>query len=141
MALVVLATLSTQCGGGGSHKNSLNPMAISASNVQPVVVNSGPAGNYANGLFTSITVCVPSSSNCQTIDGVLVDTGSFGLRLLSSAGGGALTLSLPHQTGSNGGFVGERALFLRGFTLGLVRIADVDNGGGHARNVPGPIIH
>ena len=63
-----------------------------------------------------MTVCVPSNSNCQTIDGVLVDTGSFGLRLLSSAGGGALTLSLPHQTGSNRGTVGECALFVSGFT-------------------------
>ena len=140
MVLIALAGCSMACGGGSSHRNSLNPAAIPASNVQPVVVNSGPAGNYANGLFTSITVCVPSSSDCQTIDGVLVDTGSFGLRLLSSAGGGALTLSLPHQTGSNGGSVGECALFVSGFTWGSVNTADVNIAGEHANNVPVQII-
>jgi len=91
-----LTAVSLACGGGGSHKSSMLPIAASSSNVQPIVVNSGPAGNYANGLFTSVTLCVPATSNCQTIDGILVDTGSFGLRILSSAGGGALNLSLPH---------------------------------------------
>ena len=67
--------------GGSSHQSKL----LSASNVQSIAVNGGPSGNYANGLFTSVTVCVPGSSNCQNISGVLVDTGSFGLRLLSSA--------------------------------------------------------
>ncbi len=140
-AMMVLAATaaSLACGGGSSHKNSMLPIAASASNVQPIVVNSGPAGNYANGLFTSVTVCVPASSNCQTIDGILVDTGSFGLRILSSAGGGALTLSLPQQKGANS-TVGECALFVSGYTWGSVNTADVIISGEQASNVPVQVI-
>nr|WP_249193126.1 DUF3443 family protein [Burkholderia cenocepacia] len=40
--------------------------------------------NAQNVLYTSVTICMPGTSNCQTIDNVLVDTGSFGLRLFNS---------------------------------------------------------
>ena len=40
---------------------------------------------YPDGAFTSVTICNPGTTTCQTIDGILVDTGSFGLRILSSA--------------------------------------------------------
>ncbi len=137
--VLALTAASLACGGGSSHKSSMLPSATSATNVQPIVVNSGPAGNYANGLFTSVTVCVPATSNCQTIDGILVDTGSFGLRLLSSGGGGTLTLSLPQQKQSNG-TVGECALFVSGFTWGSVNTADVMIAGEQASNVPLQVI-
>jgi Protein of unknown function (DUF3443) len=139
MMALGLTTVSLACGGGSSHKSSMLPVAASASNIQPIVVNSGPAGNYANGLFTSVTLCVPATSNCQTIDGILVDTGSFGLRLLSSGGGGALTLSLPQQKQSNG-TVGECALFVSGYTWGSVNTADVMIAGEQASNVPVQVI-
>ena len=51
------------------------------SNVVPIEVNPGPAGDYVNGLFASLTVCVPGTGTCQTIDGLLVDTGSVGIRI------------------------------------------------------------
>lgn len=125
--------------GGSSHSNSINTISASGSNVQPITVNAGPASDYANGVFTSVIVCVPSSSNCQTIDGILVDTGSFGLRLLSSAGGGSLTLSLPQQnSGSNP--VGECAPFVSGYTWGPVQSADIKMAGEVATNVPVQII-
>src|SRR3954471_11705643 len=98
LAFVGTVVLNPECGSSSDS----NPIATPAQNVQPIVVNAGPANNYANGLFTSVTVCVPGTSSCQTIDGVLVDTGSSGLRLLSSV----LTLSLPQQT-SNGNPVVE----------------------------------
>lgn len=139
MMVWAVAGVSLSCGGGSSHKSTMLPIAASASNIQPIVVNSGPAGNYANGLFTSVTLCVPSTSNCQTIDGILVDTGSFGLRILSSAGGGALTLSLPQQKGSNGS-AGECALFVSGYTWGSVNTADVMISGEQASNVPVQVI-
>ncbi len=139
MMVWAVASVSLSCGGGSSHKSTMLPIAASASNIQPIVVNSGPAGNYANGLFTSVTLCVPSTSNCQTIDGILVDTGSFGLRILSSAGGGALTLPLPQQKGSNGN-VGECALFVSGYTWGSVNTADVIISGEQAGNVPVQVI-
>lgn len=140
LAIVVLAVLGVACGGSSSHKNSMAPVSASGSNVQPIAVNAGPAGNYANGLFTSVTVCVPSSSACQTIDGILVDTGSYGLRILSSAGGGALTLSLPQQTGGGAKAIGECALFVSGYTWGPVKTADITMSSEHASNVPVQIV-
>lgn len=139
--LLAIAMFFINC-GGALNRSASSTMAPSASgqNVQPVSVNSGPANNYANGIFTSITVCVPSSSTCQTIDSVLVDTGSYGLRLLSSAGGGALTLSLPAQTGTGGNPIGECAFFVSGFTWGPVVSADVKMAGETASKVPVQVI-
>jgi hypothetical protein len=130
----LVAVFLGACGGGGSsHQNTI---AGSASNVQTITVNSGPAGNYANGVFTSVMVCVPSTSNCQTIDGILVDTGSYGLRLLSSA----LTLTLPDQTGSDGNPIGECAGFVSAFTSGPVATADITISGEKASALPVQVI-
>jgi len=105
-------------------------------NVQPVVVNSGPANEYINGLFTTITLCVPGqSSNCQTIGGVLVDTGSSGVRILSSA----LTLSLPQQT-NGAGPVGNCGEFADGYTWGPMVSADIQLAGEQANSVPIQVI-
>lgn len=132
------AVLMAGCGGGSS--NHQNTIVASGSNVQTITVNSGPANNYANGVFTSVTVCVPSTSNCQVIDSVLVDTGSYGLRLLSSGGGGALSLALPNQTGSDGNPIGECAAFVTGLTWGPVATADVTISGEKASAIPVQVI-
>lgn len=136
-ACVCAAVLGSSCGGGSKKTNVI---ATPTANVQPIVVNAGPGGNYANGVFTSVTVCVPATSNCQTIDGVLVDTGSYGLRLLSSAGGGALTLSLPRQTGGNGNPIGECGPFVSGITWGPVVTADFQIASEQASSLPVQII-
>ena len=96
------------CGGGG---NSLtapsNPVTPAANNVVSVAVNGGPAAlNYPaiNVPYTTVTVCVPgSTTQCQTVDNVLVDTGSYGLRLLAPA----LTLSLPVAAAADGNALAE----------------------------------
>ena len=78
------------CGGGGGAADSntiaspLNTTSTLA-NVLNVSVNAGPTGNSVNRLYTQVTLCQPGNSNlCQTIDHVLVDTGSTGLRILAS---------------------------------------------------------
>src|SRR5271165_1538018 len=56
-------------------------------NVAVLNVNGGPVPGqvYPNSAFTSVTICNPgSTTSCQTVDGVLVDTGSYGLRILQS---------------------------------------------------------
>jgi hypothetical protein len=118
------------CGGGGG---SSLPVV---NNVRPVSVNLGPEGNFANGLFTSVTVCVPGTSNCQTIDNVLVDTGSSGLRILASA----VALPLPGQTGPGGNSIAECALFADSFTWGPVANATVAMAGESANNLPMQVI-
>jgi len=97
----------------------------------PISVNGGPEGNYANGVFASVTLCVPGSSNCQTITNVLVDTGSSGLRIVSSA----LTISLPQQNGATGHPVVECLPFLSAVTWGPVQTADIQMGGEKASSV------
>lgn len=141
MVGVVLATaLALGCGSGSSGSQSNNQggggNVNPPSNVQPISVNFGPASDYVDGAFTSVTVCVPgSTSNCQTISGVLVDTGSFGLRLLSP-----LSISLPAQTDSSGNPIAECAPFADGTTWGSVATADVKIAGETASSMPIQVI-
>jgi hypothetical protein len=113
-------------------------------NVTPVTVNGGPfaasIGVYANGVFTSVTVCVPGTATCQTIGGILVDTGSYGLRLLSSAAGGELSMTLPQQSASDGNPVAECTEFVDGYVWGPVETADVTIGGEVASSVPVQVV-
>jgi hypothetical protein len=108
----------------------------SATNVLPVVVNAGPTNSALNQLFATVTICVPGTSNCQTINGILVDTGSVGLRVLSSV----LTQPLPQQSGAGGAPVVECLPFVDGFTWGPVQSADVKIAGETASNIPIQVI-
>jgi hypothetical protein len=132
-AVLIAQELTPQCGGTPASSAPAAP----ADNVQSIVVNAGPTGDYFNGAFTSVTICAPGqSAGCQTIDGVLVDTGSTGLRVLSSA----MTLPLPQQVGSSGAPIVECAQFLDGFTWGPVQMADVKLAGEQASGVPIQVI-
>ena len=133
--LLAAAQVAPQCGTTGSTTEP-SPTPSGPQNVQPVVVNAGPNNDYINGLFTSVTVCAPGTSNCQTISGVLVDTGSEGLRVLSTA----LTLTLPQQTATNGAPVVECAQFQDGFTWGPVQTADLKLAGKLASGIPIQVI-
>lgn len=56
-------------------------------NVAIITVDGGPVPGqtYINGAFTTITICNSGSTTaCQTVGGILVDTGSYGLRILQS---------------------------------------------------------
>ncbi len=119
------------CGGGSNHSTP-NTIATSGANVAPISVNGGPLGNYPDAAFASVTVCVPGTSNCQTIDDVLVDTGSYGLRILSSA----LTVALPQQKAADGNPVAECLTFLASYTWGPVQTADVQIASEKASSVP-----
>lgn len=131
----LLAALAA-CGGVSSTRKSAAPI----SNTVPAVVNAGPNSAYANGLFTTVSICVPGGSNCQTINGVLVDTGSFGLRLLSSAIPSALNSALPREKDSSGNTIVECAEFSDGITWGPVVTADVKISGEVASAIPVQVI-
>ena len=92
-------------------------------NVQVIRVASTPT-NTRNMLQTSVTICVPGTSTCQTIDNVQVDTGSHGLRVLASALDPSIALPLVAGGGENA-IVAECAVFGSGYTWGAVRQADV----------------
>jgi hypothetical protein len=90
--------------------------------------------------MVSVTVCKPGSSaasDCSTIDNVLVDTGSFGLRLYASAVPSATLSTLTTQTQtSTSDTIAECAIFGSGYTWGTVRSADIKMSSEIAQNVP-----
>ncbi len=138
---LVLASSSVLCflaGCGGSSKSTLPPNTIvtSGSNVASIEVDTGPPASgvlYANGAFVSVTVCVPGTSTCQTIPYILVDTGSYGLRLVSN---GVLTLTLPQEMASDGNPMVECVQFLSSYTWGPVQTGDIEVAGEKASSVP-----
>ena len=151
--LWVIASLAlAACGGssnnGGSsryapvnNQGTLNPPpSASSSNSMPIVLDAGPqsSGRVINIPYVSVTVCTPGTTAptaaCQTIDHVVLDTGSSGLRLLNSAL--YTNLNLPAAINGNGRALGECAPFAIGTTWGSVRLADVYLAGEVARSVP-----
>ncbi len=104
-------------------------------NVAPLVVDNGPPGAQAlNVLYTTITICIPGTTTCQTIDHIEVDTGSTGLRLISSVLDSSLVL--PQETDTSGNSVVECYQYADGFNWGPVVTADVQIGGETAAAVP-----
>jgi hypothetical protein len=143
LSLTLLLLSIFGCGSAGTQPGQFQVTTTAAPNVQSVTVNSGPSSilgpgsNYVDGAFTSVTVCTPgSTTNCQTIDGILVDTGSSGLRILSSA----LSVTLPQQTDSSSNPIAECAAFADGITWGPVQTADVKMAGELASSLPIQVI-
>jgi Protein of unknown function (DUF3443) len=134
--LIGVSSLSfVSCGGGGSSA-SVAP-APAPSNVVSVVVDGGPNNNSVNTVFTTVTVCVPgSTTSCQTIDHIQVDTGSNGLRLLAPV----LTLSLPVTTAPDGNSLVECTQFVDGYSWGPIALADIQVGEEAASSVPVQVI-
>jgi hypothetical protein len=128
-ALLLLAG----CGGQGGTALTSPSGATVVDNVLPVQVTSGPVNNTVNGLYATLTICVPGTSNCQTIDQVEVDTGSMGLRLLSSVVG----LSLAAVRDASGRPVANCASYAdMSYSWGSVVTADVELAGEKAASVP-----
>jgi hypothetical protein len=114
-------------GDGGSATGSATltvAAASGASNSTPLLIDNGPAGvgGAINVPYVNVTVCRPGTSVCQTIDHVLVDTGSYGLRLLAPLDP---ALALPQVTTASGANAGECSKFVSGYAWGAVRQADV----------------
>jgi hypothetical protein len=120
-------TYSMACTGDGGTANASSVLSVTAalSNSTAILVDSGPSGvsGVINVPYVSVTVCRPGTTTCQTIDHVLLDTGSYGLRLLASQLNS--TLALPAVTTAAGADAGECGKFISGYTWGAVRQADV----------------
>ncbi len=132
---LAFALSAISCGGGGGSNGPVvpPPPPPPPNNVASVIVDEGPTGNSVNTLFVSVTVCAPGSTTaCQTIDHVQVDTGSYGLRLLAPV----LTVTLPVETLGNGSTVAECTQFVDGFSWGPIVTADVQIAGETASSVP-----
>jgi hypothetical protein len=109
---------NTTSGGSAAIASSGPP------NVEPVLVDGGPSGlspPSVNTPFISVTVCVPGTNTCQTIDHVEVDTGSIGLRLIATQ----VSITLPALTDSSNRQLAECLQFADGTTWGSLVTADV----------------
>jgi hypothetical protein len=145
LVATALALALASCGGGGSgdpttaNATAISGFQASGDNVLAITVDRGTDGSGPLNIpYVTVTVCQPGTESCQTVDHVLVDTGSYGLRLAASALGSAL--SLPSVVNAAGSGVGECAQFVTGFVWGSVRRADVRLAGETAGNLPIQVI-
>lgn len=158
LVAALAAILVTACGGGdgsgpaqtslpGTPTLNVLPAAPAVKNALSIYVDAGPAdtGYNVNRLYTDVTICQPGKSSpgsptqCQTIKHVLVDTGSTGLRLLSSAM--APDLNLSRLTGGGGLPLLNCVQFLDlTYAWGPVATADIVLGGKTAASVPIQVI-
>jgi Protein of unknown function (DUF3443) len=116
-------------GGGGGTPTGPNVQALVVDSGPPAVANSNTPA--VNTLYTTVTICSPgSTTNCQTIDHIQVDTGSSGLRIINTA----LGITLPLVQDSNGNVLAECVQFVDGSSWGAIRQADIKIGGETAAN-------
>jgi hypothetical protein len=132
------AGASSSSSGGGTPVG-VDGGTLSGPNVAPVVVNSGlPGAPSFDVPFVTVTLCVPGTDTCETIDDVTVDTGSSGMRVLASALTGLR--SFPQQVATTGDPLVECMQFDDGYTWGSVRLADVKIAGEVAGKIPIQVI-
>ena len=121
----IALTVLLGCGNsGGSGPSGPNVLSITIDPSSAAVCTS------ANLPCTQVTICQPSTSDCQTIADVLVDTGSSGLRIFASA------VRIPLSSSN----LGECMYFGSGTEWGRVHTVDVALGGEPAVLVPVHVI-
>ncbi len=136
-ALTIGSSLITALSGSVSNSTTLT-VAAAVNNVVPITVNGSlcSSGSYLNKPCVSVTVCTPGTATCQTITDLLLDTGSYGLRIFKQA----LTVSLTQVTAGSGSLA-ECVTYADGSAQwGPVQRADITLGGEKASNVPLQVI-
>jgi hypothetical protein len=116
--------------------NSSVPATALADNVVPISVQTP---NYdINRALISVTVCVPGTAVCETVNNVMVDTGSVGLRVQRGA------LKHPEvfaaMAGPDAHAVSECYRFVSSAAWGIVTRADVRLAGIQASSIPIQIV-
>jgi hypothetical protein len=168
IALLTVSVALCACGGGGSSTSNsgidwpatpswpVSPTptppspspspSVGTSNTVPIVVDQSMAG--VNQPAVTITLCPPGTANtsqCVTVKNMLVDTGSVGVRVTSSALTDALKSQLLTQFGASDDKIGNApivqcAMFASGYTWGPIKRADVTIGSKKASNLPIQVI-
>jgi len=122
---------------GSTPAANVMAITVNGSLCSPATTNVNGQTNYLNKPCVSVTVCNPGTSTCQTVKDILLDTGSYGLRLFKETITG---LSLP-QVPSGSGLLAECIRFADNSTVwGPVMRADVQMGGEAAVTMPIQVI-
>lgn len=132
----IVATLGTVTGSSNLTSTS---SAMTAANVMAVSVNGSlcSASSYLNKPCVSVTICNPDLSACQTVNDILLDTGSYGLRIFQQA---IPNLTLP-QVASGAGSLTGCVQFADGSSLwGPIKLAAVKLGNEPTVQVPIQVI-
>ncbi len=139
MAIMATAGLLGACLGNHSSTPTSATPPPTVVNTMTVTVDSGPAAapGAINHAYVTVRVCVPGSTTaCANVDHVLLDTGSWGLRLVRSVLA-ANTVTLSGETDTHGNTVEECETFGGGQTWGPVALADVTMAGEVASQIAG----
>jgi Protein of unknown function (DUF3443) len=156
-AALSASLLGASCGGAASSTTTIvckDPSVCTVqeaaelmptgSNTTEIVVDGGPKNGFALGVtnvpYVTVTVCSPgSTTQCATIDHVLLDTGSYGLRLLkskvSTIGLPGIPIAADPNSGTPAGDAAECYAFVLGAVWGPLARADVLIGGEKADSV------
>lgn len=121
LKIIAICLILSACGGGGGSSNTSNnntnppfdppiepstpvPTSGHYNKIKITPSNTyvcGTANHFDNAPCITLTVCQVGTSNCDTVDNVLVDTGSFGLRIFKSVLPNTANLLTPMKSGNN----------------------------------------
>ncbi|MCA7963640.1 DUF3443 domain-containing protein [Burkholderia cenocepacia] len=141
--MIVSTAFLVACGGGDSGSGETGASSSGTSdgntgNTAIITVARGVA-RVVNIPTVNIKICAPGTSSCQVVSNVLVDTASYGLRIVRDAIPSVID-SLPKTTTSDGATLSECGKFVSSYTWGTVRTIDLAIGDERARSLPVQII-
>ena len=132
------AAITASFGGFSNHANLTVMSAGAAANVMTISVDgslcsAATSNNYLNKPCVSVTVCNPGTDTCDTLNDILLDTGSYGLRIFKQA---VPDLTL-QKVVSGSGSLASCIQFADGSSLwGPVQLAGVQLGNEPAVQIP-----
>ncbi len=134
----VPATGSTTTGGAVlPPPPTLNVATVTLDRGPPALAAGSNGYSAFNEPYVTITICAPgSTTNCQTIDHIILDTGSVGLRIITPAINPMLFALLPTETGATQNPVGECYQYVNSYAFGSVRKADLSIAGEQVASIP-----
>jgi hypothetical protein len=138
LAIAFAAGLLSACIGGNGATETATKTVTPTPNTLALTVDAGPAAatGQVNHAYVTVKVCaVGSQTQCASIDHVLLDTGSSGLRLVRSVLTAA-GVSLSPESDAQGQAVEQCMTFGGGQTWGPVALADLSLAGESAGKLP-----
>jgi hypothetical protein len=139
MAILTFALALAGCGGGGGGGGAVSQVSSQNQATNSVNVTVDNKFGFVNAPYVTVTICAPGTGNCATIDHVLVDTASTGLRLLRSAVPASLGL-VNAKDSAQGNTMAECVEFGSGVAWGPISKVDLKIAGESASSVPIQIV-